>query len=801
MPFRSNIDVIKNAPSKISAGFVVFISLIIMLMALWVNSISENKGLMHELAEESIESNRISKMINAVHSQSMALQKLKQATTPQDRTEAYLRFHGFGMTFSSISKLVVSNSMEETEQVIWKKISEQLSKYDHITERADELFNNNKQEEAYQLLISESDFIENQLMGSVAHLLSEEFLEESQKEVNNIITKATGTNDTTYIFLFFLGWITFFLSAFMMTLIKRTSSSESLALEQSERLRDLYEATSIPGISLDEKIDQTLKLGCRVLGMEIGKLGQQDPAMNTSTFLNTIAPEELPAKRGLVLPLDKTFCNITFSSDGPIAMHHVSESDFKDHPAAAFLGMEAYIGTTIFVNDKKFGTVNFSNRKPRSTAFTKADVDFVNILGKWISITIEQQISEKALEKAKDEAEIANQAKSAFLANMSHEIRTPLTAILGYSEMLLEEDEEISAEERKHEINSIIKSGSHLQEIINDILDLSKIEAGQLVFENCEVDATTLVDEVTHIFDAQAREKNISLTANYDFPLPEKIVADPTRLKQILINLCGNAIKFTKEGSVTISVAYLQDENQLKVSVIDTGIGMTEEESQSIFKPFSQADESISRKFGGTGLGLCISKQLAQKMGGDVTVDSIKDQGSTFTAIIDVGMPSAKIRMINEKLTSIEVKNEPFTLPHDLTGHVLLVEDTVENQKLISKYLMKTGLTVDIADNGKIGLDMANSKEYDLILMDIQMPVMDGLEATKHLRQDGIHTPVVCITANAMKEDKKRCFESGADDYLTKPLNLSHFYTVLEYYLKPQDTDTGLTDVPLRASQ
>lgn len=799
MQVKSNIDAIKKTPSQITAGFVVFIGLIALLMLLWVNSISENKHLMHEVAQESAESNRISKMINAVHNQSMALQQLKKATTQQDRAEAYLRFYGFSMTFSAISHLLLANQMEDSEKIVWKKITEQVNNFDYITDKADDLFNNNKQEEAYQLLIDQSDFLEHQLMSSVARLLSDDLLEQSQQEVTNIIDEATSMYDTTYILLFFLAWITFFLSAFMISLIKRTIHSESLALEQGERLRNLYEATSIPGTSLDDKIDETLKLGCRVLGMEIGKVGKQDVENNTSTFLNFIAPPEMPAMRGKVMPLDKTFCNITFSHDGPIAMHHVSESDFKGHPAASFLGMEAYIGTTIFVNDQKYGTVNFSNRGPRPTPFTKADIDFVNILGKWISITIEQQITEKALEIAKNDAETANHAKSTFLANMSHEIRTPLTAILGYSEMLLEEDDEISAEERKHEIKSIIKSGSHLHDIINDILDISKIEAGQLVFESCKIETVSLIDEITSIFNAQARDKNVTFITNYHFPLPKLIISDPTRLKQILINLCSNAIKFTKEGGVTIDVNYLDDENWLSISVADTGIGMSEEERELIFKPFSQADNSITRKFGGTGLGLAISKQLAQKMGGDVSVESEKGQGSKFTATIDVGMPSTELQMISEKTASTEQNNKPFILPHDLVGHVLLVEDTVENQKLITKYLIKTGLTVDIADNGSIALEMANTKTYDLILMDIQMPVMDGLEATKRLRQNGNHTPIVCITANAMKEDRKRCFESGADDYLTKPLNLSHFYTVLKHYLKADDKEQEYNDVSLRA--
>jgi len=786
MKITSNIEAIKNAPSQITAGFVIFISLIVLLMVLWISSISENKNLMQEVANESIESNRISKMLRSVHAQAMAINLLKRAETPSDREKAYLNFHAASVNFSTISHQMLSNHMEDKEKVIWGAIEEHLINLDQIADKADKLYNNNRREDAYQLLVNNSGFLESKLMSSVARLLADDLLEASQTEVKNIIAKASSMNDTTYVLLFFLAWITFFLSAFMITLIKRTMNSESVALEQSSRIRDLYEATSIPGISLDEKIDETLKLGCKVLGMEIGKVGKQDPAMNTSTFLNIIAPPEMPAKRGVVLPLDKTFCNITFSSDGPIAMHHVSESEYKDHPAAAFLGMEAYIGTTIFVNDVKYGTVNFSNRKPRNAPFTNADVDFINILGKWISITIEQQISEEALKDAKEEAEYANNAKSTFLANMSHEIRTPLTAILGYSELLLEDlgDKTKTDDDRKHEIYSIIKSGSHLHEIINDILDLSKIEAGQLVFENCELETTNLFDEVAYLFSAQAHDKNIGFNTHYDFPVPEKIVADPTRLKQIIINLCGNAMKFTQEGSITINIGFLNDENQLRISVTDTGIGMTEDDINNIFKPFSQADNSISRKFGGTGLGLCISKQLAQKMGGDISVESTKGKGSTFTVLIDVGIPDNELRMISEKPNTTGLGKVSAYSPRNLSGHVLLAEDTIENQKLISNYLTRSGLTVDVADNGKIALDLSRHTHYDLILMDIQMPIMDGLEATKHLRSEGIMTPIVCITANAMKEDKQRCFDSGADDYLTKPLNLSHFYAVLEFYLK-----------------
>ena len=774
----------------------------ILLMVLWVNNLLENEQLMDEMVSESVEAHDITKLLNAVHLQTKAVQTLKEARSPQEKSEAYLQIKSHGKIFGNITRLLLSKPKEDVKQKTLEEISAHLKMSEDFVEQADILIASGQKEKAYQSIIDESEHFQQHLMGNVSSLLSNELLDASQNEINNTYTQVQKKNEATYMLLFFFGWISLFLSLFIISIIKRSVASETATVEQGERLRDLYEATSLSGISLDEKISETLRLGCRVLGMEIGKLGRQDPAMNTSTFMNTIAPEEMAAKRGLVLPLDKTFCQITFNSDGPISMHHVSESRFKNHPAASFLGMEAYIGTTILVNDEKFGTVNFSNRKPRNKPFSSTDEDFVNLLGKWISITIEQQITEKALKIAKEEAENANHAKSAFLANMSHEIRTPLTAILGYSEMLLEDDDEKSEKEKKHEISSIIKSGSHLHNIINDILDLSKIEAGQLVVEKLKCPVIDVINEIEFIFAPQAHEKGLTFDTKYEFPLPNDIQTDPTRLKQILFNLCSNALKFTTSGSITLSVAFLDDENQLQLSIDDTGIGISEIEQRNIFEPFSQADDSITRRFGGTGLGLCISKQLAQTLGGDITVKSAKGGGSNFTVTIDVGMPKADQNIIHS-LDESSVSGEKKTargLLNSLNGHILLAEDTIDTQELISKYILKTGLTLDIVGDGKQALERANDSNYDLILMDVQMPVMDGLEAIRRIRESGNNIPIVCLTANAMQEDKNRCFEAGADEYLTKPLDFSHFNYVLSQFINRKESDPDPVDTQLRAN-
>jgi len=572
------------------------------------------------------------------------------------------------------------------------------------------------------------------------------------------------------------------------------NANQDMLVEQGRRIRALHEIISRPDLSFDQQIDETLRLGCKLLGCEVGKVGRQDPENNASEFLNTVVMGDLPAKRGIVLPLDKTFCQVTFASPETIAISHVADSEFKDHPAAAFLGMQSYIGCSINVHGKKFGTVNFSNRDPVKKPFDEADQDLVNLIGSWISVMMERQLEAEELRKSKEAADAANQAKSEFLANMSHEIRTPLTAILGYSDMLRDEDQ--TREDMQHEIDSIIRAGEHLQRIINDILDLSKIEAGQLVIEEIEVQPARLMHDVESIFGARARDKELSFNLKYDFPVPKKIISDPTRLKQIIFNLCGNALKFTENGGITVTMGFLENTKQLKFQIIDTGIGMTEEETGRLFKPFSQADTSTTRKYGGTGLGLCISRQLAQRLGGDVSVSSEKGKGSTFQFTIDVGNIEPLSMATGQEDMQVEAIEETVNIvPNSVSGHVLVVEDSPDNQDLIAKYLIKAGATVDVVDNGLMAMQKALTREYDLILMDVQMPVMDGLTATKKLRAEQYTKPIVMITAHSLKEDRDKCLAAGANDYLTKPVDLCHFYKTLQVYLKSCSSHKGKSNV------
>jgi PAS domain S-box-containing protein len=406
------------------------------------------------------------------------------------------------------------------------------------------------------------------------------------------------------------------------------------------------------------------------------------------------------------------------------------------------------------------------------------------------------------LADAHQQAQTATRAKSEFLANMSHEIRTPMTAILGYTDLLLH-DESFSASNQAHvaSLQTVRRNGQHLLELINDLLDLSKIEAGRMSVELISTDSAKVVHEVHELMKVRAQEKHLDLNIRFDTPLPAAIESDPTRLRQILINLVGNAIKFTQQGSVTLAVRYanLGTTGRIEFDVIDTGIGMTPEQIAKLFQPFAQADASTTRKFGGTGLGLTISKRFAEMLGGDISIRSEFGKGTCFTAAFAINttsnVPLVEVARMAESARTIAV---PTPLPR-IESLILLAEDGPDNQRLISTVLRKAGAEVTVVENGQLACDaalqaLAEQRPFDVILMDMLMPVMDGYAATFFLRSNNYSGPIIALTANAMSGDREKCIHAGCTDYATKPIQRESLIRTIARYL-PQSKLIGTSAV------
>ncbi|HEY8269384.1 MAG TPA: response regulator [Pseudobdellovibrionaceae bacterium] len=421
--------------------------------------------------------------------------------------------------------------------------------------------------------------------------------------------------------------------------------------------------------------------------------------------------------------------------------------------------------------------LHFSNEKTKAVLSVTHDITERKLT--------EQKLIEsyEELKNAKLEAEAGTKTKSKFLANMSHEIRTPIGAILGYAELMLKRDLKVS--ERMDYVNTILCSGRQLLEIIDEILDISKVEAGHLEIEILDVNLRHLLKDLWALMRIKAEEKGIPLNFCFKSLIPEHIFCDPIRLRQILLNIISNAIKFTEKGQVTVEAYWI--EGRLKFRVLDTGVGIEADEIDKLFQPFSQVNNSISRRFGGTGLGLVLARTIGRSLGGDVYLESSEvGRGSVFVvevkaAAVENTLFIADIEMVLPRSLQIMNEAEEARLLEGIS--VLLVEDSPINQTLISRFLTVAGAKIDFANNGIEGLEKALTKNFDIVLMDIQMPEMDGYEATTKLRQQGYQRPIIALTAHAMKEEREHCLNVGMSDFLTKPINRSLLISQILNYL------------------
>jgi PAS domain S-box-containing protein len=401
--------------------------------------------------------------------------------------------------------------------------------------------------------------------------------------------------------------------------------------------------------------------------------------------------------------------------------------------------------------------------------------------------------AELALLEAQRRAEAADRAKSEFLANMSHEIRTPMSAIMGYAEIL---SSHLTDPDDRQTVATIASNGRYLIDIIDDILDLSRIEAGKLDLEPKRVRPDVLVEDVCSLLKIRAFEKGLTLEIEHDEHLPETIYTDPTRLRQILINLIENAIKFTDRGGVTVALRFIAERERLEIDVIDTGSGMSDAAVSQLFRPFTQGDSSVTRRFGGSGLGLSICQRLANMLGGNIDVTTEPGKGSRFTLRIATGNLSG-VRLLDRGVERRSIEAPPPR--RTLSCRVLVVDDRRDMRHLAQHMLEEAGAEVMVAIDGRDALDRVARAElrgrpFDAILLDMQMPVLDGFAAAAELRRIGYLSPIIALTANAMKEVKDRCLAAGCDAYLSKPLESTKLINTVAHYTQ----DVSLEELAAR---
>ncbi|MES2769021.1 MAG: CHASE domain-containing protein [Bdellovibrionota bacterium] len=504
------------------------------------------------------------------------------------------------------------------------------------------------------------------------------------------------------------------------------------------------------------------------------------------------APPEAFSK--FPMPRKTAIFGPTFDGAATIRSHDILKDPRYGKMGAPYHGMPAghlpvrsYLAAPVrsAKTGKVLGGLFFGHPEPG--IFTENAEKIVEAISAQAAVAMDNANLYAELRETQIAAQDANQAKSNFLANMSHEIRTPLGIIIGYADLALEKQTKFP-ENLPEYLSTIKKNGEELTRIVGEVLDLSKIEANRLEIEKIKFNLPKFLDDVVSFLNLKAKEKGILLSLNKDANLPENIISDPTRLRQIITNLVGNAIKFTEKGSVTLFVRSLDNDKEFKLAftIEDTGIGISKDQKSKLFKPFSQADTSTTRKYGGSGLGLLLSRQLSRVMGGDLDIEwSEPLKGSRFVFTI-TAEPAENHESIRVNWTQEKPKNSSSSGVVNLSDKkILVVEDSVDNQFLIQHYLKIFQAQVQISNNGQEAIDEVEKFNPDLILMDIQMPILDGYSATEQLRKLGFKKPIIALTAHAINDERDRALQSGFDDYLTKPLDKDLLAKTMQKFLAP----------------
>ena len=568
---------------------------------------------------------------------------------------------------------------------------------------------------------------------------------------------------------------------------------ETMLRQSEESIRELYE-TSAQLIPFADKIQELLRMGMRHFNLDYGTLAR---VSGNSVTIIASEPADGIFKTGSVMDLHQTYCGAMLTTHSPIDITHAAVTDWARHPCYTLHHIESYLGAPVMVSGNTYGTLSFTSTTPHSKPFSSVDKEFIRLMAQWIGSEIEREeatqrlrayateieFKNEDLAAARDKALEASRLKSEFLATMSHEIRTPMNAIIGMNEILLDS----GLTDEQHEYAGIVGSSAQvLLSILNDILDFSKIEAGKLLIDAELFNLPTMLRKVVDLFRHRAVEKKLVFDFTVDPGVPTNVIGDDGRLRQVLSNLLGNAIKFTDQGAVRlrVSAAGLATDGAtlIRFEVSDTGIGISEKARAILFEPFSQADGSMTRKYGGTGLGLVIASRLVNLMNGQIGYSSTEGSGSTFWFIVPLATPRPSTAN-RPKVVKPTVAQLYSSKP------ILLVEDNPTNIAVTTHMLRTLGLQSTSVENGRLALDelLQHADDYALVLMDVHMPELDGINATKMLREHEAstsqHIPIIALTAFAMVGDRDACMTAGMDDYISKPVSLTMLSHALARWL------------------
>ncbi len=795
MTISNNRHTYSSQPVVIG-GFATILLLLLGLFSVWYHSVAENKRVLAETSHQQNEMLLIYQIRDGASRRAAFLLQMTQTINdPFLLDEQYIHFKEAIDPLLTARKQLLGSDASEIILKMWETARPHMNKGSRVQYQAAELMLEGKFLAAQTVIFNEVLPIQ-----QLVFQILDDMLEAQRQTVDAQLVAAAHANRRIDTILAILAAVTLFIGVFVSNfVIRRSRQAETQLRHQSERIRSLYEISAISGLSSNDQISEMLRLGCQLMGMEFGSLLRADKTQGNYEIVYAINIDGKAVNTNEHDLLNIPLFLATLKHNGPLTVNGYSNTASSHQSDIISSHFKSYIGVTLTLHDALFGVLNFSAEEVRNTTFTDIDKDLITLMGRWVSVVLERIMEQSELADAKQIAESANHAKSAFIANISHEIRTPLTAIIGFANSLL--DPSHNNKERNDAAQTIVRSGEHLHELINDILDLSKIEAGQLIIEKMPTSPLAIVAEVESVIGYRARNKGLRFIIKPEYPLPDTIINDPTRLKQILLNLCSNATKFTLEGTITILLQYDTRQRHIIFTVSDTGIGMDEEELTHIFQPFSQADSSTTRCFGGTGLGLWISRQLAQRLGGDITCKSEKGQGSSFEVRLVIGAVE-HLKLIREAPDNLlpaisKTSNNNKHVPQ-LNGRVLLAEDNHDVQKLIGLIISKTGVNVVTVDNGQIAIEETMAREFDLILMDIQMPIMDGIEAATWLRNTGYSKPIIALSAAAFKQDQEKINRAEFDEFLTKPLIIAQFYDMLTKYLSPRKNQPGIAKTASR---